>query len=73
MNTVTPSDVLTIDETLVIIPGLLVSVIGVSQNVKADERNYYYHPEYNWNHEYWHHHRGYWRFRHGEHIFIRID
>jgi hypothetical protein len=66
---------------LLLFLALLVSVIGVSQNVKADERNYYYHPEYNWNHEYWHHHhygywhhhRGYWRFRHGEHIFIRID
>ena len=34
---------------LLLFLALLVSVVGVSQNVKADERNYYYHPEYNWN------------------------
>ena len=29
--------------------------------------------EYNWDHPYWHHHRGYWAYRHGEHVFVTID
>jgi len=29
--------------------------------------------EYNWDQPYWHHHRGYWVYRHGEHIFITVD
>jgi hypothetical protein len=37
--------------------------------------------EYNWDHSYWdhhhfgycHHHRGYWTYRGGQHIFINVD
>jgi hypothetical protein len=40
-----------------------------------------FHGEYYWNHPYWHSHwfgywhnqRGYWTYRHGEHVFIDID
>jgi hypothetical protein len=53
------------------------TVVAASQNAKATTVVV---REYNWDHPYWHHHhygywhqqRGYWAYRHGEHVFIAV-
>jgi hypothetical protein len=66
---------------LILTVALFGTMAAAPQKSNADEvvvRTGGGHENYNWNHEYWHHHKygywngqhGYWHVVHGEHVFV---